>query len=242
MGRMLAVDERHWWFVGRRAIVGAVLPPAGAGDGLPARVLDAGCGSGRTLEMLRGRGELSGIDLDARALEAARARGHADVRECAIEALPWPDATFGLVTCLDVIEHTDDDVRALAELRRVMAPGATLVTTVPAYPLLWSDHDEAHQHRRRYTRRSFLAAARAAGFDVVRDTYFNTVLFPPAAAVRLAGRLRRGPSRRTNYEMTPGGLDAPLAAVMQAEARLIGAGLRLPFGLSLLTVLRRPPA
>lgn len=241
MGRMLAVDERHWWFVGRRAVVSAVLPDPN-GDGLPDRVLDAGCGSGRTLEMLRGRGQLSGIDLDAQALAAARARGLADVRECAVEALPWPDEAFGLVTCLDVIEHTDDDVRALAELRRVMAPGATLVVTVPAYQALWSEHDEAHRHRRRYTRSSFLRAARGAGLEAVRDSYFNTVLFPAAAAFRLAGRLRRGPAPRTNYEMTPGALDRPLAGIMRAEARYIGAGGRLPFGLSLLAVLRRPPA
>ena len=239
MERMLDVDDRHWWFVGRRAVVSAVLPPHQCCQ--PPRVLDAGCGSGRTLDMLRPWGELSGIDVDDAAIGVARARGHADVRHCPVETLPWEDSTFGLVTCLDVIEHTDDDVRALAELRRVLAPGGTLVTTVPAYELLWSSHDETHQHRRRYRRSVFVRAARAAGLELVRDTYFNSTLLLPIAAVRLVERiLPARPKRRTNYEMTPGILNRPLAAILNAEARIIASGRRLPSGVSLLCVLRKP--
>src|SRR3954464_941170 len=130
---MLALDERHWWYRGRRRVLDAVLhgiplPPPGQ-----TRILDAGCGSGRTLDDLARHGEAHGIELNPLGIEAARRRGH-EVREAPVEAIPHPDASFDLVTCLDVIEHTDDDVRSLTELRRVTRPGGAAPLTGPAAP------------------------------------------------------------------------------------------------------------
>src|SRR5262245_42476669 len=117
MKATLEVDDHHWWYRGRRRIIRAEL------DRLPlpphAHVLDAGCGSGRTLEELVAYGDPAGIELDPEAAELARGRGLADVRVGRLEDLPWPDQTFDLITCLDVIEHTPDDRLALVELRRV---------------------------------------------------------------------------------------------------------------------------
>src|SRR4051794_35008260 len=126
---MLALDERHWWYRGRRRVLRAVLDRIDLAR--PARVLDAGCGSGRTLDDLTRYGDVRGIELNPAGVEAARRRGH-DVRQAPVEAIPFEDGSFDLVTCLDVIEHTIDDVAALRELRRVTAPGGTLVVTVPA--------------------------------------------------------------------------------------------------------------
>src|SRR3954468_9944455 len=154
---MLALDERHWWYRGRRRVLAAVvqripLPPPGQ-----TRVLDAGCGSGRTLDDLARLGEAHGPELNPLGVQAARRRGH-EVREGRVEEIPHPDASFDLVTCLDVIEHTDDDVKALRELKRVTKPGGVLVVTVPAYPRLWSRHD----------RRTATGAATRAGRSAAR--------------------------------------------------------------------------
>src|SRR4051794_31082908 len=142
---MLAFDDRHWWYRGRRRVVAAVLE--GAGIPPAARLLDAGAGSGRTLDELARYGDVAGIELNPLGVEAARRRGHADVRAAPVEAIPHPDASFHLVTCLDVIEHTDDDVRSLRELRRVTRADGCAIVTVPAYPRLWSRHDEVNRHR-----------------------------------------------------------------------------------------------
>src|SRR5882757_9201943 len=186
---MLSSDEDHWWYRGRRRVLRAAL------DRLPlapaARLLDAGCGSGRTLDELARYGRVSGIDLSAEAVAAARERGHDDVRVARVEELPFADATFDVVTCLDVIEHTPDDGATLAELRRVTRPGGLLLVTVPAYQALWSWHDEVNLHFRRYETPSLRAAARSAGWEIVGDTHFNSLLLAPAAAVRLAQRRRR---------------------------------------------------
>ncbi len=234
---MLAGDERHWWYRGRRRVLRAQL------DRLPippgARLLDAGCGSGRTLDELARRGRVSGVDTSPEAVAAARRRGHRDVRVARVEHLPFPDGTFDLVTCLDVVEHTPDDRATLAELRRVTRPGGLLVVTVPAYQALWSWHDVVNRHFRRYDSASLRAAAREAGWDVVRDTHFNSLLLAPAAAVRLAQR-RRHAHPRSDLELTPPALDGLLELPLRLEAGLVRAGLRLPAGLSLLAVLRHP--
>ena len=233
---MLALDERHWWYRGRRRIVRAVfdglaLPPR-------ARLLDAGAGSGRTLDELSAYGTVAGVELNPRGAEAARARGHGDVQVASVEAIPHPDASFDVVTCLDVVEHTADDVRTLRELRRVTRPGGAAVVTVPAYPRLWSRHDEVNGHLRRYTRRALRDAAQAAGWRVERMTSFNLAYLAPAAVVRLVRRGGGGDVSELTY--TPSGLDGVLELPLRAEAALIGRGIPLPAGLSLLALLRAP--
>jgi SAM-dependent methyltransferase len=232
---MLAADERHWWYRGRRRVLRAAierlpLPPG-------ARLLDAGCGSGRMLVELARYGEVTGVDVSWEAVAAARARGH-DVVRAPVEAMPFPDGAFDVVTCLDVIEHTADDLATLAELRRVTRPGGLLIATVPAYQALWSWHDEVNRHFRRYDRAELRALARAAGWELVTDTHFNTVLLGPAAAVRLAQR-RRHAHPRSDLALTPPRLNRVLELPLRLESRLVGFGARLPAGLSLLAVLRR---
>ncbi len=236
---MLRHDEHHWWYRGRRRVLRAALERCQVPH--DARLLDAGCGSGRTLDDLARLGTVSGVDLSPDSVAAARARGHEDVRVAAVEELPFDDATFDVVTCLDVIEHTPDDRRTLTELRRVTRPGGVLIVTVPAHPRLWSGHDVVNRHFRRYRRRDLRAAAVGAGWDLQLDTYFNSLLLGPAAVIR-GLQSRRDPREESasDLELTPPGLDRLLEAPIAAEAALIRAGGRVPFGLSLLAVLRAP--
>jgi SAM-dependent methyltransferase len=232
---MLALDERHWWYHGRRRVLGAVLEDVDLPD--RARVLDAGCGSGRTLNELARLGEAHGMELNPAGVAAARARGH-HVLEGRVEAIPYEDASFDLVTCLDVIEHTDDLV-ALRELRRVTRPGGHLVVTVPAHPRLWSRHDEVNGHRRRYTRETLRRAAEAGGWGVERLTGFNVIYLAPAALVRFARRDQARSNGGSELELTPRSLDSVLELPLRIEAALVRRGMDLPPGLSLLGVLRQ---
>jgi SAM-dependent methyltransferase len=241
---MMAADEHHWWYRGRRRIIRAELDrlalPAGA------RVLDAGCGSGRTLEELRDYGAVSAIELSPLAAEHARGLGLGEVQIGRLEELPWSDATFDLITCLDVIEHTPDDRATLRELRRVCKPGGWLLVTVPAYQALWSTHDQLNHHYRRYGRKSLRAAASEAGWLVERITSFNSLLLAPAAAVRVAKRrhLRKplGPEHTLDLKLGPTWLNGVLERPLAIEASWLGRGRTLPAGLSLLVVLTNPGA
>ena len=241
MKATLAVDEHHWWYRGRRRIIRAELDRLGvAAD---ARVLDAGCGSGRTMQELADYGQVSGIELDPAAAGLARDRNVGEVQVGRLEELPWDDATFDLITCLDVIEHVPDDVVALRELLRVCKPGGHLLVTVPAYQSLWSLHDEANHHFRRYSRPSLRGAANASGWRTERMTSFNSVLLAPAAIVRVAQRRFGTHNGYTNdLDLGPAWLNDVLEGPLVAEAGWLSRGRTLPMGLSLMTILRRPGA
>ena len=246
MRATLAADERHWWYRGRRRVIATELDALA----LPAdaSILDAGCGSGRTMVQLAAYGSVCGVEPSEQAAAVARARDVGEVRPGRLEALPWPDETFDLVTCLDVIEHTADDRGALAELWRVTRRAGRLLLTVPAYPVLWSAHDVANHHYRRYSRASLRAAVLGGGWELERLSSFNSVLLAPAAAVRLAerrrvdgaaARVRAGRAARTDLDLGPAWLNRALEWPLAAEAGWLRRGHTLPFGLSLLALLRR---
>ncbi len=239
MKAMLELDEQHWWYRGRRRVIHAELEQLPLPSG--AQILDAGCGSGRTLEELERYGEVRGIELNEEAAEVARERDRGEVLIGRLEELPYGDGTFDLITCLDVVEHTPDDRVTLSELRRVSAPGGWLLLIVPAYQALWSAHDEANHHYRRYSRRTLRAAALQAGWEIERMTSFNSLLLAPAAVVRIAQRHRHANGNGSrDLHLGPSWLNAVLEAPLALEAQWLSHGRTLAAGLSLLAVVRNP--
>lgn len=235
---MYEQEERHWWFRGRRAVIAALLRRSGISP--PLRVLDAGCGTGRNLEDYARLGPVTGIDPSETAVRFCRSRGVESVLRAEVEDLPFEDQSFDLLCATDVLEHVDDDRLALSELRRVAAPAAHLLITVPAYMWLWSDSDLALHHCRRYDRSELASRVVEAGWRPVLASYFNTLLLPPIAIAR---RLRPQAGRaRSELTMTRPWLDRPLSVPMRVEAVAIGYGANLPFGVSLGMVCRRSPA
>lgn len=234
------IQDRHWWFVGRRRLIGAVLDadlPAASGNGR--RILDIGCGTGTMLAELRRFGDVHGVDTEAAAVEFCHSQGEDQVQLASGVAVPHPDDSFDLVTLLDVIEHVDDDQTLLAEARRVIAPGGSLFVTVPAYTWMWGAQDEIAHHKRRYTRRQLRDSLVRAGFRVERASYFNTLLFPPIAAIRLVRRMLPKPSElKSDFEFNePGRLNSALAWVFDRESRTVSKR-DLPFGVSILAFAR----
>jgi SAM-dependent methyltransferase len=189
------------------------------------------------VDMLREFGPVTGLDASPIAVGHCRDRfgDSVDVRLGRIpEDLP---SGAGLVTAFDVVEHLEDDEAALAAIRASLAPGAHFICTVPAFGFLWSDHDVAHHHYRRYTRATLRRRLEDAGFAVERLTYFNTLLFPGVAAVRLVQRVR--PGRRGGSDA---GLPSPtvnriLFRLFSTERRILRL-TSLPVGISLLAVCR----
>jgi SAM-dependent methyltransferase len=225
------LEDGHWWFRGRRAVLWSLLRRAGFAP--TPRILDAGCGTGRNLAEFGRLGPARGVDPSPQAIAYCRSRGLEDVVEGRIEALPFPDADFDVLLATDVLEHVEHDDAALVELRRVAAPGARLLVTVPAYQWLWSQHDDSHHHLRRYTARRLRERMRPAGWCPLHESYFNTALLPPIAVVRTVGRRRTPTNGRSDYQLTGGRLNRVLELPMRGEAALIGRGARLPAGVSI---------
>ena len=230
-------EDRHWWYRGRRSVLERVIDDLR----LPARarILDAGCGSGRNMVEFARHGIVTGIELSETSVCLARKREVGDVVEGSVLDMPFDADAFDVAASLDVIEHLEDDLQALRELRRVVAPGGALLVTVPAYQWLWSGHDEINHHHRRYTRRSLQRIGEQAGWQQVRTTYFNSLLLPAAILLRVLDRFsRRTTESSLDLWIPPEPLNWLLQRPLALEAALIGRGGRIPAGLSLLAVFR----
>ncbi len=230
-------EDRHWWYRGRRTVLSREI--ANLGLPRPARVLDAGCGSGRNMVELARLGTVTGVELSRTSVSLARARQVGDVVEGSVLDMPFESDSFDLAASLDVIEHLDEDLEALRELRRVVAPGGFLLVTVPAYEWLWSGHDEINHHHRRYTRRSLQRVAEQAGWRQTRTSYFNSLLLPVAILLRALDRLSTKTTESSlDLWVPPEPLNWLLERPLALEAALVGRGGRIPAGLSLLSVFR----
>ncbi len=235
LSQHLDLEERHWWFVARRKVVLSILDQRLSGES-NLEVLDAGCGGGATLEALRRHGRPRGMELSEEAVAYNREKGR-DVVRGSIEDMPFAGESFDLALALDVIEHVPDDLAALTELNRVLKTGGYLLVTVPALRLLWGPHDVANGHYRRYTLGGLRGVIEASGFEVVRATYFNTLLFPIVLATRLLGRLR-SKAAASDIGEVPRLLNAALETVFSLEAPLLRRG-SLPVGVSALCLARK---
>ena len=236
------IEATHWWFEGRRTIFDAVI------RALPlprdARLLDLGCGTGANLNFLSAYGRAMGLDWGAAAARYARARTSVPVFRGDVTALPFASNSMDLITAFDLIEHIDDDRRCVSELARVCRPGRFIMVTVPAFQWMWGRQDTINHHKRRYRADELVQLFTDQGLQIERFTYINTLLFPVVAAVRLFRRVvpERGGELKSDFSMTkPGPINTLLGKLFGAEAWAIRRW-RLPIGVSLLLVARKPLA
>ena len=237
---MYAAEEGQWWYAGMRAITDAALrePLRGLRTRDQRLLVDAGCGTGQNLRHFGGSARAVGFDLSPEALRFCRARGVAAAR-ASVLALPLRGASVDVVTSFDVIYHSsvESDLGAVRELVRVLRPKGLLVVRVPALMLLWGAHDEAVHSRHRYTAREMRGLFEHAGLEVVRVTYCNTILFPLLALRRTLDRWfsRHG----SDVEFLPAPLEWLFLRFLRLEAGLIGLGVRLPVGASVIALGRK---
>jgi len=241
---MRRVEESHWWFFGRRQIIRSFLVSlfrdlrmSGKVGGSPFKILDVGCGTGANLEMLSEFGAAEGVDVSPEALSFCRARGLEKVKLGAAEALPYDDNSFDLATGLDVVEHLDDDLAGLKEMRRVLRPEGRALLFVPAFMFLWGVQDDISNHRRRYTLKELKQRVQEAGFEVERASYANITFFTPILLGRILMRIT-GFRPASENNLTIGAANKPLGMLLGAE-RFWLRNFNLPFGVSAICVARR---
>jgi SAM-dependent methyltransferase len=237
-----ALEDRHWWYLGMRQIAAGLIRQLPGAGSRAWRVLDAGCGTGGGLRWLSEFGMVTGFDLHPLAVRHAAARG--PVVLASIQAPPFGDGQFDLVTSFEVLYHlaVTDDRAAVAALARVLRPGGWLVLRVPAYDWLRGAHDRQVHTRHRYSRAEVRRLLEAAGLRPCRLTYVGLLILIPAMLARLA-QPRPGPLRQPRSDVTlPGpGANRALLGAMRLEAGLLRlAGQQgLPAGLSVLAVAQK---
>ena len=230
-----AMEDRHWWFVGRREIILDILrryvPPHQG-----RHLLEIGCGAGGNLRFLLNYYRCTGLDIAPEAVRHSRERVSCPILEGDFRELsPELFHDVDVVLLADVLEHLEDDRGFLREIIQRLPPGGFVLMTVPAHDFLWSNHDLVLGHLRRYSRKSF--SMLWEGFPVRRvySTCFNSLLLPLIALYRF---LPGGKGRGSDLTLPPPPLNRLLRAVLRLEKQLLKMR-PIPWGVSLLTVLKK---
>jgi SAM-dependent methyltransferase len=230
---MRTIQERHWWFTGRRAILRRLLK----GMNLPenATILEVGSGTGGNLGLLREFGSVVAFDMEPTAVDYCKLKfgNQIDIRvgSCPDDIPIKVDEKFDLICLLDVIEHIEKDNEALSVLKKYMKVDGKILVTVPAYSWLWSGHDEFVHHKRRYTKKGVCELANKLGLVVVDSSYFNSILFPLAVVVRVVNKIAgREGSKHTHIPPEP--INRVFQMIFSSERFLIKK-FRPPMGLSI---------
>jgi SAM-dependent methyltransferase len=231
--KMDSNEADHWWFRARREILAHLIErTCRTGD---MRILEAGCGTGGNLEMLKRFGDLDAFEYDAQARALACKKSGREIPHGALPCeIPFKDKQYDLIVLFDVLEHIEDDAATLKALGARLAPGGTIMLTVPAMPWLWSAHDTYNHHFRRYTKTSLKRTVDAAGLRAQRTFYFNSLLFPVAVLQRMSKRLT-GRDNPDDVQPAPW-LNEILYQIFRSERHFLGWA-SLPAGLSLCAII-----
>ncbi len=239
--KLAQFETGYWWFVARRRLVQMVIKKYVADLSETSRYLDVGCGTGVVLrELGREFADPVGIDISPTALGLTRRRTASSLVAGDAWRLPFADGSFDLVTCLDVLEHVRNDLDAIRECYRVLRPRGCVVVSVPALDFLWSEHDEAVHHLRRYSRVGLNAKLAAGGFKVVKTTYAVSALCLPIFLVNFISAFRRRRLEpRTMLKEIPDWFNRLLITLHGVENRIARVA-SLPFGTGLVCIARKP--
>ena len=240
---LYGLEDVHWWYLGHRRLYASLLDRYCA-EAAGGRVLDAGCGTGGFTQWLRDRYEperIIALDASEETLVRCGERGLEELLCSPVEYIPLPDASFDLVLSTSVLYHREvaDDLEALREMQRVLAPGGFLLVNLPALSFLRGSHDEAVEGARRYTASGLRHLLSQAGLEVEKLTYFVFTLLPFIAAYRLWSR-RGGPQEKASDLRLPSApVNRALESLLALESRA-AAGCGLPLGSSVTAVARKP--
>jgi len=243
--KMFEMENTHWWFVGKRLMIISMLKriPGYDKDRKDLKILDLGCGTGALINRLKEYGAVVGLDFSKDALEFCVAR------ECGLlccgdiqKKIPFGDESFDLVIASDVLEHLEDDMFTVQEIYRICKKNGFVLITVPAHQFLWSEHDVALHHRRRYRKSDLLNKVTASGFKIEKKSYTNSFILPFLAIFRLTKRISAGSSnsgkRSDCYINFPFFINIFLISIMKLECNLLKI-INLPFGSSVVCFARK---
>lgn len=230
------LEDKYWWFVGRRKIIRAVMSGFLDQRQQNKKILDIGCGTGGMFSVLKEFGEVSGMDMSLYAIKRAQEKTGIKVeRGILSEKIPFPAKSFDVVTAFDLLEHIDDDLSALKSVSQLLKPKGLFIMTVPAYKFLWSEHDEINHHKRRYAKAEVKKKLCLSGFTVLKSSYFNLLLLPIIVLIRTWKKRRGAISGKSDFKRLPKTVNNFLQYVFSIER----FGLRFfsyPAGTSIIAV------
>lgn len=230
-------EEDFWWYQGRRELILDLINRIEPRENV-LRILDAGCGTGLNLKYLERYGDGIGLDISPEALKFSKSRGNNALICASADRLPFKSNSFDILCALDLLEHISEDSSTVKEFYRVLKYNGYLIITVPAFQILWSNHDIALQHKRRYNKSDLVNILKLPGIVIEKITYWNSILFPVVALVRL---FRKGYDKdaKTDLKEMPGPLNKILLHLLRFENLIVVKNIALPVGVSILCICRK---
>jgi len=229
-------EEHHWWYRARRLLVHEIIRKYFKGK-TKLSIADIGCGTGALTKELEQYGKCIGVDISEQAINFCRSRGITNLRVGSAEETGCAPNSLDVVVCLDVLEHLEDDGTGIREIKRILKPGGMAIIFVPAFMFLWSITDEVSHHHRRYRLPEIAAKLTSENFILVRQTYFNTLLFPFIAIVRLTVQLLHI-HPKSEMETGHGFINMILYRIFYLE-RYILRYTNFPFGVSIMMIVKK---
>ncbi|MBS1744409.1 MAG: class I SAM-dependent methyltransferase [Bacteroidetes bacterium] len=235
------LEKKHWWFVVRQKIIRRFLQRYLNGkQENKLHILNIGAAGGATSTFLSAFGEVTSVESDDFFIQYL-VENNFNVTKASVTELPFSQNTFDLVCAFDVLEHVENDALAINEMTRVCKENGYVCITVPAFQMLWSNHDVVNHHYRRYTKSGFANLVNHAPLKIIKCSYFNSLLFLPILMVRklsaLTGRKNPGKSDFEMYK-TPAIVDFLLKSIFSVETVLVPP-VQFPFGVSLLALMKK---
>jgi ubiquinone/menaquinone biosynthesis C-methylase UbiE len=241
--RMYRLEDAYWWFVGRHRLVESLMRARYGKPGAqstPLSILDIGCGTGAMSARLRKWGNVASADFSPLALSFSQRRGLNHLVGADAMRLPFASNRFDTLIAMDMLEHLPDDAAALCEFYRVLKPGGRVIATIPAYPELWSEHDVALMHFRRYLRQQVHSRFTTAGFQIEKLSHTMMLLYP---LVKLQRRLnaKKPPHDPPQAAMPifPAPFNWLLTEIVTLE-NVFAQGFNFPVGVTILCIARKP--
>ncbi len=233
-----SLEGQYWWFVGRRKIIESILQKYFANRALT--ILDWGCGPGGNFKMLEKFGSVIGVDASDEALDACRRKGITAVVQGGDVSSFNTEIKFDLVTSFDVVEHIADDRKFLLGVHSLLNNDGYMLVTVPAFQFLWGPLDDAVGHKRRYTRDEISEKFFHAGYEVVKASYFISLLSPAFIAYRMFEKVikKKSSSLQDSVAKLPYFINWLLIRILFLEALLIPS-MSMPFGTSIIVLAKK---
>lgn len=235
------LKDKHWWFLGRKEIISAILRTYLKGANF--QILDVGCGAGTSLPILIKFGNLIGVDKSSQAIKFCQKKGYTQIKKGDATSLPFKDESFNLIAALDLLEHIKDDQRALTEFARVCKKDGWLIISVPAFSFLWGENDIATHHMRRYEKEDLRRKIEKSGFVIRKLSYFNFFLFPLFLIWHLGYKIKKIMKKNKRPRSTlsfnlPALANKFFILFFTQEAKFLPK-INLPFGLSLICLAQK---
>lgn len=230
------IEEKYFWFLARNKIITKIINQVTDLNNND-QVIDIGCGTGGFAKILSQQFAVTCLDMSPIALDYCSKRGLTDLHNCILKDFDKGNRSLKAAFMLDVIEHIDDDIEVVSQVYDLLETNGWFIATVPAYQWLWSNHDEVHQHKRRYTMKKFNSLISNAGFEINYSTYFNSFLFLPAVTKRAVDGLKGSKNKLPVDEVSPL-LNSVFNKIFSFESTFLPF-IKFPFGLSILIVAKK---